>query len=51
MEYDYYGLKVWSWGGGSDFQGGGVRTKGGSYEPPEPPLVTGLEAGKQGQSK
>ena len=42
MEYDYYGLKVWSWGGGSDFQGG-VRTKGGSYEPPEPPLVTGLQ--------
>ena len=30
------------WGGGSYFLKRGVRKKGGSWEPPEPPLATGL---------
>ena len=36
--------QIWSWnvGGGVRIFGTGVREKGGSDEPPEPPLVTGL---------
>ena len=44
-------LESWRWGegrGGSYFLEG-VREKGGSDEPPEPPLVTGLYRNDNGE--
>ena len=40
-----YGVGKFKRGGGVRIFGRGVREKGGSDEPPEPPLVTGLPQG------